>query len=295
MQPLGVLGQNRAETRPARIASVPRSAQGNSSSRTVSLPWIATSVNSRKGGRTHQAPASLLRTSLPSHHANDIESSVLSLRLLLWTVNCTFRFRSSHLADPRFRSPQIIPLPCPNNCAICTQGVWNPVAILNAPRLPTVQLPKRNVTFSPFAEIHHFRPEHWYPSPPITPQQLPSQLPVIPHTRAAQTSPRAAQSRRPRESNSRRATQRGSRDYPYVSRSADARGSPSPRSTLPPGFSSGAENPLHYQPPPSVPTPRPDHVFVYPPRRHRSPYHSKRKRKLRRFLRFLRRVFKLGS
>jgi hypothetical protein len=245
----------------------------------------------RKAGRAHQTPSlPSCQRFLCSHHANDIESNVLSLYLLLWTVSCAFRPLNCYLSHPRRRSPKIIPFPCPNNCAICIEGVWSPVTILNAPRLPTVQLPKRNVTFSPFVEVHHFGPEHWYPSPPITPQQLPSQVPVIPDTRDAQASLRGVQSYRPRDTNSRRATQRRSRDYPRVSRSANARVPRPPRSTLSPELSLGAENPVHYQSSPPVPTLRYENGFVPPPRRYRSPYRSKRK--LRQFLRFLRRVFR---
>ena len=227
-----------------------------------------------------------------SHDTDDIESNILPLYLLLWTVSCAFGLLNTHLSYSRCRAPKIIPLPCPNNCAICIQGVWNPANILNAPRVPTVQLPTRNVTFSPFAEVHHFRPEHWYPSPPTTPRQLLSQLPVIPETRDAQASLRAGQSFHPHDTTSRQATQRRSRNYPRVSRSANARVSPSPRFALSQGPSLGAESPVHYQPPPPVSTPRYEYLSLHPPRRYRSPYRSKRR--LRQFLRYLRRVFRFN-
>lgn len=272
--------------------------EANPSPWTVLLPWIAyighvRPIVEKEDAQTKPLPSSPENASSPSHHANDIESNIHSLYLLLWTVSCTFRLRNSYLADPRCRSPKVIPLPCPNNCAICTQGIWNPATILNAPRLPTIQLPTRNVTFSPFAEVHHFQPEHWYPSPPITPQQLPSQLPVIPSTRDAQASLRTVQSRRPHDANTRRATQRRSRDYPRVSQSANAKVSSSPRPVLSPGLSLGAENPAHYQQPLPVPTSRYDHTVYHPPHRSRSPRRSKRK--LRQILRIFRRVFRLGS
>ena len=166
--------------------------------------------------------------------------------------------------------------------------MWNPVTILNAPRLPTIPLPTRNVTFSPFAEVYHFSPEQWYPSPPMTPQRLPPQLPVIPDTQNTQTPPQPAP--QSHNVNTQQATQLHSRDHLLISRSANAKILPSPRPAPPPAVSLGMENPMHYKSP--LPTSRHEYIPMHPPCRYDPPYRSRHK--LRQFLRFLRRVFRFG-